>query len=119
MSWDKPSDDLLEYLEDELSGYHCEKRKMFGCPVFFVNGNMFCGIFEATIFIRVSQSERDHLLGLDDEIVQFEPIAGQKMREYIILNDSFIHDRPFFNEWLNKSYEFVLSMPAKKPKKNK
>lgn len=119
MSWDKPSDELTEYLEEALSGYHFDKKRMFGSQVYFVNGNMFAGVFEATIFLRFAENDREQLLSLSDEIVLFEPNPGQKLKEYIVFNDSFIHDRMFFSNWLDKSYRYASSLPEKKPKSKK
>lgn len=89
---------------------------MFGSQVFFVNGNMFAGIFEASIFLRFSESDREQLQNENDEIVPFEPNPGQKLKEYLVFNDSFIHDHAFFSQWLDKSYQFASTLPEKKPK---
>ena len=61
---------------------------MFGCPVFFVNSNMFSGVFEDDIFIRLSEKDRKELFSKYDEAAPFEPMKGRKMKEYVVLPES-------------------------------
>jgi len=79
------------------------EKKMFGCPVYFVNNNMFIGVFQDDIFIRLSESDREEILSTYDEATQFEPMKGRKMKEYIVLPESLYNDPEKFEEWLNRS----------------
>ena len=110
---------MSEFLEDVLKPFDCEKRKMFGCPVYFVNNNMFAGVHGDTIMLRFSEDDRTELLETCDEAAPFEPMEGRIMKEYISLPESFSADRTSFNEWLNRSYRFVSSLPPKEKKKKK
>ncbi|HUV81653.1 MAG TPA: TfoX/Sxy family protein [archaeon] len=79
------------------------EKKMFGCPVYFVNNNMFIGVFQDDIFIRLSESDREEILSTYDEATQFEPMKGRKMKEYIVLPESLYNDPEKFEEWLKRS----------------
>jgi TfoX/Sxy family transcriptional regulator of competence genes len=86
------------------------EKKMFGCPVYFVNNNMFTGVFQDDIFIRLSESDREEILSTYDEATQFEPMNGRKMKEYIVLPESLYNDPEKFEEWLNGSNSYVYSL---------
>ena len=117
MAWKKPSLELTVYLEDKLSAFECQKRTMFGCPSYFVNGNMMAGVFQEDIFIRLSEADRKDISLSSDEVAPFEPIKGRKLKEYVVLPDSIYNDLDKFGIWLERSYNYVSSVPAKNPKK--
>lgn len=119
MKFRKPDEGLSELLEETVSSFACQKRKMFGSPVYFVNGNMFAGVHQDSIFLRLSEKDRENIFKSNDEATQFEPLGGRVMREYMVIPDS-IHDHPEeFNRWLGVSYDYVASLPPKKKKKKK
>lgn len=119
MTWKKPNEGLMEFLEYTMGAFNCEKKKMFGCPVYFVNNNMFTEVFQDDIFIRLSESDREEILSTYDEATQFEPMKGRKMKEYVVLPESLYNDPEKFQEWLNRSNSYVSSLPIKKPKAKK
>lgn len=119
MAWRKPSQELAEHLDNCVLRFHPEKRKMFGHPVHFVNNNMFAGIFGDEIFIRLSEADRDRLFTEVDEAQQFEPIEGRPMREYVVIPESIHGNAQMFDEWLDKSFTYVSSLPAKEKKVRK
>ena len=119
MAFKKVSPEMVDFLAEAVASYNCRPRKMFGSPTWFVNNNMFCGVFEDSLFFRLSESDRDELLAGYDEVSQFEPLAGRKMREYVVLPDHLCNDPEFFGNWVERSYRFVSSLPPKKPKPRK
>jgi TfoX/Sxy family transcriptional regulator of competence genes len=119
MAWKKPSEELSQFLDEKISSFNVKKKKMFGCPVYFVNDNMFTGIFHDDIFIRLSEPDRVELISKYDEALLFEPIKGRIMKEYLILPGALYNDTEKFQEWLNRSFQYVSSLPPKKQKKNK
>jgi len=50
MAWKKPSEELSKFLDERISGFDIQKKKMFGCPVYFANDNMLTGVFENDFF---------------------------------------------------------------------
>jgi len=118
MTWKKPSEDLSKFLDEKISSFNVTKKKMFGCPVYFVNDNMLTGVFQDDIFIRLSEPDRLELVSKYDEASKFEPIKGRIMKEYLVLPEILYNDPEKFQEWLNRSYHYALSLPSKKQKKN-
>jgi TfoX/Sxy family transcriptional regulator of competence genes len=117
MAWKKPSEELSKFLDERISAFDVKKKKMFGCPVYFANDNMFAGVFENDIFIRLSEQDRIKIISENDEIMTFEPVKGRVMKEYVVLPESLYNDPEKFHELLGSSYEYVLSLPPKQKKK--
>jgi TfoX/Sxy family transcriptional regulator of competence genes len=118
MAWKKPSEELSKFLDEIISSFDVKKKKMFGCPVYFVNENMFTGVFQDDIFIRLSEPDRLELISKYDESSKFEPIEGRIMKEYLILPEILYNDPEKFQEWLNRSYQYASSLLSKKQKRN-
>jgi TfoX/Sxy family transcriptional regulator of competence genes len=118
MAWKKPNEELSKFLDERISAFDVKKKKMFGCPVYFANDNMFAGVFENDIFIRLSEQDRQKLTSENDEVMPFEPMKGRVMKEYVILSDSMYNDPEKFRELLSSSYDYVSSLPVKQKKKN-
>lgn len=119
MTWKKPSPELIAFLDEALAGFQTERKKMFGSPVHFVNGNMFAAVHQDSLFVRLSEADRKELLSSNDEAALFEPMEGRKMREYVVIPDSIYNDPTEFPVWLNRGYEYVASLPPKEPKRRK
>jgi TfoX/Sxy family transcriptional regulator of competence genes len=92
-----------------------ERRRMFGFPCAFLGGNMFFGLFEETIFLRLPEEERRRINSLQ-QAVPFEPIPGRVMKEYVALNPGTVTDPGIFQTWFNKSLDYTSNLPVK-PKK--
>lgn len=116
MEWKKVSPELVEVLDSYLQGYAAERRKMFGCPTWFVNGNMFAGVHQDSLFIRLSAEDREAAFAFSDEIAPFEPVKGQVMKEYVVFPEHLLAQRELFRQWLDRSYAYVSSLPPKEKK---
>jgi TfoX/Sxy family transcriptional regulator of competence genes len=110
--------ELSNLLEKSLEGFDCQKRKMFGCPAYFVNNNMFTGAHQDNIILRLSDKDRLQLSNIYDEAERFEPMEGRVMKEYMIIPEIVYSDANEFNTWLVRSYEYTSKLPPK-VKKNK
>ena len=119
MTWKKPSEELSQFLEEKIASFNVKKRKMFGCPAYFVNDNMLAGVFQDVIFMRLSEADRIEIRSGYDEAIPFEPIKGRIMKEYVVLPETLYNNSEKFQEWLNRSYQFVSSLPVKKSKQKK
>jgi TfoX/Sxy family transcriptional regulator of competence genes len=92
-----------------------ERRKMFGFPCAFVNGNMFTGLHATNMIVRLAEPERSELLAIDGARI-FEPMPGRPMREYVVLPDAILRDDEQLQTWLDKSFAFASSLPIKERK---
>ncbi len=119
MIWKKPSEELSQLLDEKIGSFGVTKKKKFGCPAYFVNDNMLAGVFQNDIFIRLSERDREEIVSRHDGTLPFEPVKDRKMKEYVVLPDSLYTNPEKFQEWLNRSYRYVASLPSKKAKQNK
>ena len=92
-----------------------EPRKMFGYSCVFANGNMFSGLHEAGMVLRLPDEHRAEFLRLKGA-EQFEPMPGRVMREYVVVPKVLLKAAEQLREWVEKSLSYVSSLPTK-PKK--
>jgi TfoX/Sxy family transcriptional regulator of competence genes len=119
MDWEKPSAELSGILDEAAEPFAIvERRKMFGCPAFYINGNMFSGVYGQQLFLRLPPEERASLAA-DLGAKPFEPMPGRPMKEYVALPEAIWRDSAALDEWMRRSVEFVASMPPKQPKPKK
>lgn len=113
MKWQKPSEELANFLRKSLKGTKCTERKLFGCPSYFVKNNMFIGAFKNDIFIRLPTEDLGEALEKFPELSRFEPRAGVVMKEYVSLPESIYKQKTVFSRLLRKSVSYARSLPPK------
>ena len=109
----KEMEDLFASLVEDLPGG--EKRRMFGCPCAFAVGNMFAGVVENRMMLRLSQKDRKEFLNMEGA-KPFEAMPGRVMREYVEVPPSMLSRNPHLSAWIERSYAYVNSLPSKPPK---
>ncbi len=92
-----------------------EPKKMFGYSCVFTKGNMFAGLHEAGMVLRLPDEQRAEFLRLKGA-EQFEPMPGRVMREYVVVPRVLLNAPDQLRAWVEKSLAYVSSLPAK-PKK--
>lgn len=101
----------------ELNGpFDCERKRMFGYPVCYVNRNMFCGLYEDKIILRLSDREKEEALSNKEFFQPFESM-GRTMKQYVTIINPLALDKSFLALWLNKSFEYTRSLPPKEKKR--
>ena len=100
-------------LTELLSGMRCEKKHMFGAPVFFAEKAMFAGVFGDDIFIRLDEAERTRFLKENKDSKIFEPVIGRAMKEYVIAPHSLLKNKPAMRGWLTFSMEYASRLKKK------
>jgi TfoX/Sxy family transcriptional regulator of competence genes len=111
----KSPEELVATFDDVMPGPPATKRKMFGFPAGFVNGNMFMGLFEDSMILRLP-------LELREELIQrhgakpFAPMAGRVMKEYVTLPETLIRDREKLSAWVAKALVHGESLEPKAAK---
>ena len=88
-------------------------RKMFGCPCAFVNGQMFAGVYQARIFLRLDPQTREQTLHRSADL--FAP-GGPAMKQYVLLRESMHDQERELTSLFQQSHAFARSLPAKAPK---
>lgn len=113
MAWTKAPQGLIDLFDACLpEGPGLERRRMFGQPCAFVNGNMFAGLLQETAFARLPpglHAELDAEFG----VRHFEPIPGRPMRAYVVLPGELLDDEARYAEILQAAYVFASALPAK------
>ncbi|HOP09106.1 MAG TPA: TfoX/Sxy family protein [Candidatus Methanofastidiosa archaeon] len=112
--WTTPSHELEVLLEEMVLGYPCDMRRMFGSKVFFVNGNMFAGVHQDNIFIRVPPEKKDSIIAGNPGVMPFEPMEGNAMREYITIPREMVSDRGLVERLLDMSFHYVFALPTRR-----
>jgi len=123
MAWKKPTEELNALHSKLVRPFVCVEKKMFGFQVFFVNDNMFTGVFEDGIMMHLSPGDRDAMLAECKDSVPFTPM-GREMKGYVFVPGKLLEEPEHYHEvegWVARSYAFVSSLPPKekKPKAKK
>jgi TfoX/Sxy family transcriptional regulator of competence genes len=119
IKWEKPSQQLIELFDDVVpKDEGVERRKMFGYPCAFKNGNMFMGLHQENMFLRLSEEDRKEFLELD-QASQFEPMPGRTMREYVVAPSWMLKNAEELKEWISKSLVYVSTLPVKLKKRER
>lgn len=116
MKWRKPSEELIKLFEEVTPAPPATSKKMFGFPAAFVNDNMFMGLHQEDMILRLPEDLRAELLKMNARI--FEPMPGRPMREYVVVPPSMLRDRKKLSSWAQKALEYGLSLPPKAGKKS-
>jgi len=119
MAWSKPPQslaDLFGACVPDAPGV--SQRKMFGFPAAFVNGNMFAGLFEDQMFVRLS-TEQAARLTQEHGATVFEPMPGRPMKAYTLVPDAVMDDETAVAELVAAACRFVGGMPPKEKTKRK
>ena len=115
MAWEKPAAKLVERFDANLPKQaQVERRQMFGCPCAFVNGNMFAGLHQQDIVLRLPEPRREALIA-SGAARQFEPM-GRVMREYVALDEASSRGAALTG-LMREAFTFASALPPKLPKK--
>jgi TfoX/Sxy family transcriptional regulator of competence genes len=80
-----------------------------------LKGNMFAGLHEAGMVVRLPDEARAEFLRLKGA-EQFEPMPGRVMREYVVVPGVLLNAPEKLRAWVEKSLAYVSSLPAKAKK---
>jgi len=92
-----------------------EVKPMFGNLGAFVNGNMFMGLFGASVGVKLSDADGEKLLahkGAGPFGPEERPMGG-----YVSLPAAWRTSKAKAKPWVAKSLDHVATMPAKRPTK--
>jgi len=93
-----------------------DRKQMFGFPVCVLRGNMFMGLHQDALILRLAPDDRAEFLGRYDAAV-FEPMPGRPMKEYVVVPPAVSGDENAMADWVRRSRAYAEQLPAKKPKK--
>ena len=101
--------------DEVMPGPPATRRKMFGYPASFINGNLYMSLFEESMILRLPSELRNELIQLHGA-KPFALMAGHVMKEYVALPEGFLHDRGRLSSWVGKALAYGESLAPKKTK---
>ncbi len=110
----QPAPELVATFDELLPRPPAGPRHVFGHPAAFVNGNLFMGLFQDRLILRLPDAERPKLMAAGAR--PFEPMAGRPMREYVELSSALLDDRRRLRAWTALAFAYGKSLPPKAPK---
>jgi TfoX/Sxy family transcriptional regulator of competence genes len=118
MKFEKPNPEMIHIFDSVAPGreHGTKTRKMFGNPCSFVNGNMFMGIHNNRIILRLSEADREKFVKLGGRI--FEPMPGRFMKEYVVVPKE-MKTSTELGPWVMNSLSYASSLPPKRKVKRK
>ncbi len=112
-TWRPSPDALVRRFEAAMATVPgAQARKMFGYPAAFRNGNMFAGLFQDQMILRLSTDERAEL-SRHPGAKPFEPMAGRPMREYVVVPPAMLRSPGELHAWLARAFAYAGSLPPK------
>jgi TfoX/Sxy family transcriptional regulator of competence genes len=109
-----PSSPLVTLFRELLPSTGGAERTMFGCPSGFLGGNLFCGVFEDKLFVRLAEGDRAKLLA-EEGAEPFDPMGGRPMREYVVFPSAWLegNDDDVLRSWMMKAARYAKTLPPK------
>jgi TfoX/Sxy family transcriptional regulator of competence genes len=115
MAWEKPPEELKARFAAVLARHgDVTSKLMFGFPAGFVHGNMFAGLFENSVTVKLGseQSDRFRALGGTD----FAPMPGRVMSGFLVVPPSARDSEDELATWVEAALNYVRTLPPKEPK---
>lgn len=119
MKWKRAPEDLKENFGKIVpESPKVVKKQMFGYPIAVVNGNMFMGLHQDYLVLRLGEEERSQFLQKFHGRI-FEPFPGKTMKEYVVVPGELWSNSRLLKNWSQKALDFASGLKAKKPKAKK
>jgi len=117
MAWTKSPQSLIDLFDKSVpSSVTVARRKMFGYPAAFANGNLFIGLHQNDFIMRLSEEDRTRFSARYGERI-FEPMKGRQMREYVRLPEELLADARKRAPWIRRSLEYAEGIKPKARRK--
>lgn len=87
------------------------EKQMFGGLTFLLRGNMFCGVVDQDLMIRVGPQAYEEALSRPH--VREMDFTGRPLKGLVYVGASGVRTGRQLESWLVKGLEFARSLPAK------
>ncbi|HVT61234.1 MAG TPA: TfoX/Sxy family protein [Thermoanaerobaculia bacterium] len=113
MEWKKAPQWLVEAFANLVPADPAvERRQMFGYPAAFANGNMFIGVHQENLVLRLPETDRERFVTRHAAEV-FSPMPGRPMREYLIVPHDLVRRPAELAPWIALSLRYAATLPPK------
>jgi TfoX/Sxy family transcriptional regulator of competence genes len=118
MAWRKSPEWLVEAFAGIVpdDDPRVERRKMFGYPCAFASDNMFIGLHQENMLMRLPEGDRERFLEQYKTEI-FQPFPGRVMKEYVVVPHDLVRKPEALEPWIRRSLEFAASVKPKAKKK--
>src|SRR5690242_21876622 len=107
MTWTKSPQSLIDLFDRSVpSAISVSRRKMFGYPAAFANGNLFIGLHQSDFIMRLSEQDRVRFVAEFGERT-FEPMKGRLMREYVRMPEELLGNARKRAAWIKRSLQYA------------
>ena len=115
MAWRKSPEWLVEAFGEIVpdDDPRVERRKMFGYPCAFASDNMFIGLHQENMLMRLPEGDRERFLEKYKTEI-FQPFPGRVMKEYVVVPHELVRKPAELEPWIRRSLAYAASVPAKK-----
>lgn len=112
----KSPEALVRTFENAMKDFPMvQQRKMFGFPAAFINGNMFVGLFNDRMMLRLSPADAAKL----GDAIPFEIMPGRAMKGWFEIPQMILKSPRELSAWMQKAMEVTKTLPAKAKKKQR
>jgi hypothetical protein len=87
------------------------EKKMFGGVCFLLDGNMLVGVWQNSLIARVGVEAAGE--ALKQEFVREFDVTGRPMKGWVIVDPEGLDMDAELREWIERSEEFVSTLPRK------
>jgi TfoX/Sxy family transcriptional regulator of competence genes len=91
-----------------------ERRKMFGYPAAFVDGNMAAGLYRDDLVLKLDEKDRGALMKAGGKPFV---VMGRTMGAFVVAPQEFRTRPAELKKWISRSIAFASTLPPKKKKK--
>jgi TfoX/Sxy family transcriptional regulator of competence genes len=117
MKWQKAPEELKNILDLAMQGVDCERRLMFGYPAYFINRNMFIGLYQEQLFMRLPEPVVSSLKGKTSSPVRnLEPMPGRPMTDYVVIPRELYMDRAKLKRLVGAALNHTKTLKPKEPR---
>lgn len=110
--WKPAPSPLVRLFEKAMMSIPEAKTRMtFGYPSATVNGNMFTGLHQDSLILRLSPQDRAELNRVGGKA--FEPMPGRPMREFVVVPEAILKSEPDLSDWLERAFGYTKLLPPK------
>lgn len=114
--WPPAPKALIEAFDAVLpSAAGVERRKMFGYPAVFVNGNMFAGLVRDKLVLRLGSEDRQRFMQLAGAS-PFVAMGGREMKQWAVVPPHVVGTPELLQLWLERALAHGRTLPPKRPR---
>ncbi len=98
---------------DELAALAAgaDRREVFGYPSCVRHGNMFMGLYEDSLILRLAEPDKAEFLSrYGGEL--FDPLPGRPMKEYVVVPPTLVGSAEI-EDWVRRSLAYAEQLPPR------